>query len=130
MKEQVKTYPELKELISSGVKVTMNGKLMNHAKLSEIPLHEIKLFLAQGYFEYEQKTDLAVKPAIEGEFIGKGEPVVEGVDQLRQSQNQHWAAIQQRNALMQASAYGQQAATGNALSGLSVPGASLLGGLF
>lgn len=115
MKTVITTYPELKKYIGRDEKVTMKGALMNANRLLTIPIHDIKLMLSQGYFSVEIDTGIIEKPAIEGEFIGKGDEPSKRKEQADNARNMFWAqqqAMGQQNA-MNAGGRQQAAAQGD-----------------
>lgn len=122
MKDTIKNYGELKKLINHGDKVTLQGKLMSNDKVNRMPMSEVTLFLAQGWFEVECKSDLTVKPAIEGEFIGKGDEPKNKSPDMRDAmgyaamvQAQQSAIFQRQQAGMQGSSYSGFGGVGKAV---------------
>jgi len=140
MKETIKNYSELKQLINHGDKVTLDGKLMTNEKVNSMPMAEVRLCIEQGDF----KTD----SAIEGEFIGKDDQpkypslgnglgrLVSGAEMNRQqdaarAQYQSTMANAQMQAQMTSQALRGQSKFYNGLGGLGqAPMGGIFGGLF
>ena len=128
MKEPIKNYGELKQLINHGDEVTLNGKLMTNEKVNRMSMAEVRLCIEHG--------DFKANPAIEGEFIGKDDQTAfdpmstSAAEQsrLNAARAQQYAAM--ANAQMQCQANGACGGLSQYAQGFGGIGQAAMGGLF